>query len=43
MVVWHRNLGVKGKAKLAHIVRIAEKIIDAKQDSLSDLYLRAGE
>ena len=43
MVVLHRNLGVKGKAKLSHIVRIAEKITGAKQGSLSDLYLTAVE
>ena len=35
------NLGVKGKAKLARIVGMAGKIIGAKQDSLSDLYLTA--
>ena len=42
-VVWYGNLGVKGKAKLACIVRMAGKITDAKQDSLSDLYLIAVE
>ena len=35
------NLGVKGKAKLAGIVGMSGKIIHAKQDSLSDLYLTA--
>ena len=41
IVVWYGNLGVKGKAKLARIVGMAGKIIGAKQDSLSDLYLTA--
>ena len=43
IVVWYWNLGVKGKAKLARIVGMAGKIIGAKQDSLSDLYLTALE
>ena len=43
IVVWCGNLGVKGKAKLAHIAGMAGKIIGAKQDSLSDLYLTAVE
>ena len=43
IVVWYGNLGVKGKAKLARIVGMAGKIIGAKQDSLSDLYLTAVE
>ena len=34
---------MKGKAKLARIVGMAGKIIGAKQDSLSDLYLTAVE
>ena len=37
IVVWHGNLGVKGKAKMARIVGMAGKIIGAKQDSLSNL------
>ena len=41
IVAWYGNLGVKGKAKLALIVGMARKIIGAKQDSLSDLYLTA--
>ena len=40
-VVWYGNLGVKGKANLARIVGMTGKIIGAKQDSLSDLYLTA--
>ena len=43
IVVWYGNLGVKGKAKLARIVGMTGKIIGAKQDSLSDLYLTAVE
>ena len=43
IVVWYGNLGVKGKAKLACIVGMAGKIVGAKQDSLSDLYLTAVE
>ena len=43
IVVWYGNLGVKGKAKLARIVGMAGKIVGAKQDSLSDLYLTAVE
>ena len=43
IVVRYGNLGVKGKAKLACIVGLAGKIIGAKQDSLSDLYLTAVE
>ena len=43
IVVWYGNLGVKGNAKLAHIVGMAGKIIGAKQGSLSDLYLTAVE
>ena len=43
IVVWYENLGVKGKAKLARIVGMAGKIVGAKQDSLSDLYLTAVE
>ena len=43
IVVWYWNLGVKGKAKLARIVVMVGKIIGAKQDSLSDLYLTAVE
>ena len=43
IVVWYGNLGVKGKAKLARIVGMAGKIIGAKQDSTSDLYLTAVE
>ena len=31
-IVWYGNLGEKGKAKLARIVRMAGKIIGAKQD-----------
>ena len=34
---------MKGKAKLARIVGMAGKIVGAKQDSLSDLYLTAVE
>ena len=34
---------MKGKAKLAHVVGMAGKIVGAKQDSLSDLYLTAVE
>ena len=34
---------MKGKAKLARIVGMAGKIIGAKQDSISDLYLTAVE
>ena len=43
VVVWYENLGVKGKAKLACTVGVAKKIIGAKQDPLSDLYLIAVE
>ena len=43
IVVWCGNLGVKGKTKLARIVGMAGKILGAKQDSLSDLYLTAVE
>ena len=43
IVVWYGNLGVKGKAKLARIVGMAEQTVDAKQDSVSDLYLKAVE
>ena len=43
IVVWYGNLGVKGKAKLARIVRMAGKITGAEQDSLSNLYLTAVE
>ena len=43
IVVWYENLGVKGKAKLARIDGMAEKITGAKRDSLSDLYLTAAE
>ena len=43
IVVWYGNLGVKGKAKLARIVGMAGKIVGAKQDSISDLYLTAVE
>ena len=34
---------MKGKAKLARIVGMAGKIVGAKQNSLSDLYLTAVE
>ena len=34
---------MKGKAKLVRIVGMAGKIVGAKQDSLSDLYLTAVE
>ena len=43
IVVWYGNLGVKGKAKLARIVRMAGKITGSEQDSLSNLYLTAVE
>ena len=43
IVVWYGNLGVKGRAKLARIDGMAEKITGAKRDSLSDLYLTAAE
>ena len=43
IVVWYDNLGVKGKAKLTHIVGMAGKTIGAKQDSPSDVYLTAVE
>ena len=43
IVVWYGNLSVKGKANLERIVGMTGKIIGAKQDSLSDLYLTAVE
>ena len=43
IVVRYENLGVQEKAKLARIVGMAGKILGAKQDSLSDLYLTAVE
>ena len=43
VVVWYRNLGVKGKAKLGRIVGMAGKIICEKQDPLSNFYLTAVE
>ena len=43
IVVWYGKLVVKGKAKMACIVGMAGKIVGAKQDSLSDLYLTAVE
>ena len=43
IVVWYGNLSVQGKAKLARIVGMAGKMLGAKQDSPSDLYLTAVE
>ena len=38
IVTWYGNLTVKNRAMLARVVSLAEKVIESKQNQLSDLY-----